>query len=207
MPVTVTKRSSATSVTCGTPVVAGSSTTCTATVTDTSGGTASPPGGSGTVSWTSSAPGTFAPATCSPAGAGTTATCSVAYTPTTVGTRTVTAVYAGDAVHTGGSSTPFTVTATTPPDTTGPTVTITAPSGTTVPKNKATVLQATATDPSGVASVTFAVGATVVCTDTTAPYTCSWKVPVKANVTYTLTMTGRDTRGNSTAKTKTVKSV
>jgi hypothetical protein len=85
-------------------------------------------------------------------------------------------------------------------------VTITAPSGTTVPKNKAFVLQATATDPSGVASVAFAVGTTVLCTDTTAPYTCSWKVPAKANVTYTLTMTGRDTRGNATAKTKTVKS-
>ncbi len=206
-PVTATKRGTATSVTCGTPVVAGSSTTCTATVTDTSAGTASPPGGSGTVSWSSSASGTFAPATCSPVGAGTTASCSVAYTPTTVGTRTVTATYAGDAVHAGGSSTPFTVTATTPPDTTGPTVTITAPSGTTVPKNKVSVLQATATDPSGVASVAFAVGTTVLCTDTTAPYTCSWKVPVKANVTYTLTMTGRDTLGNATAKTKTVKSV
>jgi hypothetical protein len=76
-----------------------------------------------------------------------------------------------------------------------------------VPKNKVSVLQATATDPSGVASVAFAVGTTVLCTDTTAPYTCSWRVPVKANVTYTLTMTGRDTLGNTTAKTKTVKSV
>ena len=83
--VTATKRGTATSVTCGTPVATGTSTTCTATVTDTSGGTASPPGGSGTVAWSSSAPGTFAPATCSPVGAGTTASCSVAYTPTTGG--------------------------------------------------------------------------------------------------------------------------
>jgi hypothetical protein len=131
----------------------------------------------------------------------------VAYTPTTEGTRTVTATYAGDAAHTGSAATPFTVTATTPPDTTGPTVTITAPSGTTVPKNKIFVLQATATDPSGVASVAFAVGTTVVCTDTSAPYTCSWKVPAKANVTYTLKVTGRDTRNNVASVTKTVKSV
>jgi hypothetical protein len=110
-------------------------------------------------------------------------------------------------VHAGSSSTPFTVTATAPSDTTGPTVTMTAPSGTTVPKNKAFVLQATATDPSGVASVAFAVGSTVLCTDTTAPYTCSWKVPAKANVSYTITMTGRDTRGNVASVTKTVKAV
>jgi hypothetical protein len=140
-------------------------------------------------------------------GSAATASCSVAYTPTTAGTRTVTAAYAGDAVHTGGSAAPFTVTATAPPDTTGPTVTITAPSGATVPKNKAFVLQATATDPSGVASVAFAVGTTVLCTDVSAPYTCSWKVPAKANVSYTLTMTGRDTRGNASSATRTVRSV
>ena len=204
---TATKRSTTTSVSCGTTVVVGSPTTCTATVTDTSGGTATTPGGSGTVSWSSSAPGTFAPATCSPTGAGTTASCSVAFTPTTAGTRTVTGVFAGDALHTGSSAAPFSVTATVPPDTTGPTVTITAPSGATVPKNKAFVLQATATDPSGVASVAFAVGSTVLCTDTTAPYTCSWKVPAKVNVSYAITMTGRDTHGYATSVTKTVKAV
>jgi hypothetical protein len=110
-------------------------------------------------------------------------------------------------VHTGGSSPPFGVTATAPPDTTGPAVTIVAPSGATVPKNKVFVLQATATDPSGVASVAFAVGATVLCTDTTAPYSCSWRVPAKANVNYVLTMTGRDTRGNTAFARRTVRSV
>jgi large repetitive protein len=97
--VTVVKRSTSTSVSC-TPstVPVDDTTTCTATVTDTSGGTKSTP--SGTVSWSSDEAGGFSAASCTLDADG---TCSVTYTPRAVGTHTITAGYGGDAEHTGST--------------------------------------------------------------------------------------------------------
>jgi parallel beta-helix repeat protein len=85
-----------TSVNCGagTPSVAyGSGITCVATVTAASG-TTSP---SGTVSWSTNGSGAFATSPCTLSGTGGSATCSVTYTPGSVGTGShlITANYAG----------------------------------------------------------------------------------------------------------------
>jgi hypothetical protein len=96
-------------------VLAGQSTTCTVTVTDTSGSYfASPP--TGAVTWSTHGSGTFSNGgSCTLVGSGLVgpafdyATCSVSYTPTAtppnpVRTDTVTATYAGDIAHTGSVS-------------------------------------------------------------------------------------------------------
>ncbi len=99
---TVTKRTTATAVSCSPGSVAlneGSS--CTATVSDTDGGTKSFP--SGSVSFGSDNPGTFAPGTsCTLAqvGATSTSSCSVTYTPTAnAGTHKLSGAYSGSATH------------------------------------------------------------------------------------------------------------
>jgi hypothetical protein len=75
-------------------------------VTDTAAGIKSFP--TGTVSWSSSAPGTFVPApTCVLVPTLTTgvANCSVSYTANSAGPRTITATYDGDLAHNGSSGT------------------------------------------------------------------------------------------------------
>jgi hypothetical protein len=97
-----------TSVTC-TPstVVAGQSTTCTATVTDTASVAQTTP--TGTVSFSSlPGPGAFGNTTCTLSGAGASADCQVTYTPaasTPVRTDTITATYNGDSTHAGSTGT------------------------------------------------------------------------------------------------------
>jgi hypothetical protein len=59
------------------PAQAGSPATCTVTVTDTSSSPSTP---AGTVSFTSTGPGSFSSGSCTPAGSGAQATCSVSYT-------------------------------------------------------------------------------------------------------------------------------
>lgn len=76
-------------------------TTCTATVTDTSPGTPITPTGS--VSFVSSGPGTFSASSCTLAGTGASASCSVSYTPTAFGSVTITATCPGDSNHLGSS--------------------------------------------------------------------------------------------------------
>src|SRR5207244_10334931 len=76
----VTKRASSTSVSCSPSALRPKhSTTCQASVTDTSSGTPITPTGS--VSWSSSGTGTFSPTSCIVSGDGSTATCTVTYTP------------------------------------------------------------------------------------------------------------------------------
>ena len=111
---TVTKRTTATAVSCSPGSVAtGVATSCTATVTDTSGGTVTTPTGS--VKFTTSGTGSFAPAsscTLAEVSAGV-ASCTVSYTPSAIGTGThkITAGYAGNATHaTSSESTSVTVT-------------------------------------------------------------------------------------------------
>ncbi|HEY6471022.1 MAG TPA: Ig-like domain-containing protein [Candidatus Dormibacteraeota bacterium] len=93
--VTAAKRSDTTGVACApASTIVGVATSCTATVSDTSAGTAITPGG--TMTWTSAA-GTFSPTTCGlSAGA-----CSTAFTPSAghVGPETVNAAYGGDTDH------------------------------------------------------------------------------------------------------------
>ncbi len=104
---TIAYRSSSTVVTCTSPIVHGNPTTCTATVTDTSPGTAVTPKGS--VTFTSnSTMGTFSSGSaCTLSGSGASATCQVTYTPSAAGTHAITALYTGDAVHSGSTSPPF----------------------------------------------------------------------------------------------------
>jgi hypothetical protein len=69
---------------------------CTATVKDASPGTATAP--TGTVTFTSSRHGIFSATKCTLSGSGTSASCSVRYTPLP-GSQTLTASYGGDSTH------------------------------------------------------------------------------------------------------------
>src|SRR4051812_2271045 len=90
-------------------VVAGESTTCTATVRDTAASGATTP--TGNVAFASNGPGSFASASCTLQETSTgVASCDVTYTPnatsaTPVRTDAITASYPGDASHTGSSGT------------------------------------------------------------------------------------------------------
>jgi parallel beta-helix repeat protein len=93
-------RSTSTSINCSPSSVAVSTpSSCIATVTDNDAGT--PINLAGTVSFKSGQPGSFTPSTCSFAGTGATAACSVNYSPgiASVGPQTITAGYAGDTNH------------------------------------------------------------------------------------------------------------
>ena len=81
-------------------------TRCTATVTDTSPGTPLTP--TGTVTWSSTANGaTFKPSSCTISGSGSTASCTVTYSPGSgpKSSQTITATYQGDTDHFGSSGT------------------------------------------------------------------------------------------------------
>ena len=96
----VTKRASSTSVSCSPSALRPKhSTTCQASVTDTSSGTPITPTGS--VSWSSSGTGTFSPTSCIVSGNGSTATCTVTYTPSSgrASIQQITATYTGDTDH------------------------------------------------------------------------------------------------------------
>ena len=83
----------------------GQSTTCTATVADSSGGTgATAP--NGTVSFSTSGGGSFSSSSCTLGSAsGTSSTCSVTYNTTSGGQQTITANYAGNTTHSASSAT------------------------------------------------------------------------------------------------------
>lgn len=104
--VTVAKRPTQTSVACqdGT-FEAGGSTSCTATVTDTGGGTKFTP--TGTADWSSTETGTFLPDPCALAPTATlgVASCTVAFSSTKAATHTISATYGGDPIHTGSAGT------------------------------------------------------------------------------------------------------
>lgn len=92
-------------------------------------------------------------------------------------------------------------------DTINPTVSITSPaSGATVKAKSNVTIAAQASDNVAVRSVTIYVGGKVLCTDSTAPYTCGWPVPA-GKKSYQLQALATDTSGNSTFSTTiTVKS-
>ncbi len=91
-------RPTAVSVTCAPgSVTETQSTTCTATVSDLSGG----PAPTGTVSFLSAEQGTFSSPQCSLTATGSTGTCTVSYTPTAVGSgmHLISGAYNGDPTH------------------------------------------------------------------------------------------------------------
>lgn len=80
-----------------------------------------------------------------------------------------------------------TVTATPTPSINPPTVSITSPvNGSWVSRRSTVTIKANATDPLGITKVAFYVNNTLLCTDTTAPYSCAWLVPSIPRAKYTL---------------------
>lgn len=83
-----------------------------------------------------------------------------------------------------------------------PVTAVTAPAnGGTVSAGKTVKITATASDARGVASVDVLVAGKVLCTDRTAPYSCSWAVPKYKGRTYTIAAVARDGSGNSATST------
>jgi MBG domain/MBG domain (YGX type) len=96
--ITVSKRATSTTVSCASPVLPNAASSCTVTVSDTSGGTATTP--TGTVSLTASGAGASpASTTCNLSGSAGTATCSANFTGNAAGTISVNASYPGDTTH------------------------------------------------------------------------------------------------------------
>jgi glucose/arabinose dehydrogenase len=89
---------------------------------------------------------------------------------------------------------------TTTGDTIPPTVSITDPANGAIVARKATLtITANASDNVGVTRVEFLVNGALQCTDTTAPYSCNWRVPAAPNKNYQLQARAFDQAGNSGA--------
>ncbi|MEO6513877.1 MAG: Ig-like domain-containing protein [Candidatus Saccharimonadales bacterium] len=83
-----------------------------------------------------------------------------------------------------------------------PSVTITNPTANQiVSPNTNVLIQANASDDTGIAKVEFSVDGALKCTDTSVPYTCTWKVPAKKGKTYTITAKAYDTAGAAATTT------
>ena len=79
-----------------------------------------------------------------------------------------------------------------------PTVSINSPTdGSTVARKSNVTISASAADNTGVARVEFLVNGTVRCSDTSAPYSCGWRVPNPPNRTYQIQARAFDQAGNS----------
>ena len=91
-------------------------------------------------------------------------------------------------------------------DSQSPTVSITAPvNGANVARNFTITLQAGATDNVAVAHVDFLVNGSLICSDTTSPYSCNWKTLGKPNKNYTISAKAYDTSGNTAISAVNVK--
>ena len=87
-------------------------------------------------------------------------------------------------------------------DTIAPQVNVTNPTdGANVARKANVTLSADATDNVGVSRVEFYVNGSLQCTDTTATYTCNWKVPNPPNRTYQIQARAFDQAGNSAVAT------
>ena len=87
-------------------------------------------------------------------------------------------------------------------DNIAPTVSITSPANGAIVARKSTVtITATASDNVGVTRVDFLVNGAVQCTDTTAAYSCTWRVPAAMNKIYQLQARAFDLAGNSATST------
>ncbi|MEK7551263.1 MAG: Ig-like domain-containing protein [Patescibacteria group bacterium] len=86
----------------------------------------------------------------------------------------------------------------TPTDATSPSISITNPiNGTTLRKGRSTTITASASDNVGINRVVFLINNSIICTDYTSSYTCSWRVPSKRNATYSISAIAYDAAGNS----------
>lgn len=84
-----------------------------------------------------------------------------------------------------------------PSDTIPPTVSITSPlNNAIVTRNSTVTITATASDNIGVTKVEFLVNNSLICTDTTFSYSCSWKVSGKPNASYTIMARAYDASNN-----------
>lgn len=93
---------------------------------------------------------------------------------------------------------------TTTADTVRPVVSITAPSdGSTV--NGSTLIQANASDNTGISKVEFYIQDKLVVSDTSAPYQYNWDVSSLTNDTYTLSVKAYDIAGNQSTDSRAVK--
>ncbi len=134
-------------------------------------------------------------------------------TPTATPTPTITVTPTPTATPTATPTPTVTPTATPTPtqapgDTTPPSVTITSPSnGSSVFRNFTYTVRANASDNVGVAKVEFYINNVLRSTDTTSPYTSSWRVPNVRNATYTITAKAYDASGNKSSASVTVKSL
>lgn len=82
-------------------------------------------------------------------------------------------------------------------DTVPPSITLTSPAtGSRWRRYSKVPLQATASDNVKVTAVKFYVDDAVVCTDTTAPYSCSWRMPLCSNTSIKIKATAIDAAGN-----------
>ena len=87
-------------------------------------------------------------------------------------------------------------------DNIAPTVAITNPANGAIVARKTNVtITATASDNVGVTRVDFLVNGALQCSDTTAPYSCVWRVPGAANKTHQLQARAFDAAGNSATAT------
>ncbi len=83
-------------------------------------------------------------------------------------------------------------------DITAPSVSITFPlNGASVTRGSTITITSTATDNVGVARVEFYINGTLKCTDSTSPYSCSWRVPSKPSTPYTINAKAYDSAGNA----------
>jgi hypothetical protein len=103
-----------------------------------------------------------------------------------------------------------TVTSTPPPtsgDSTPPAVAVTSPAnGATVARKALVTLAANASDDGAVSRVEFRVAGSLVCTDSSAPYSCGWSVPNAPRKSYSIEARAYDASGNSAAASVTVRS-
>jgi hypothetical protein len=82
-------------------------------------------------------------------------------------------------------------------DTTAPSTSITSPANnSTVLRDTTVTIAANATDNVGVTKTEFYVNGSLLCTDTTAPYTCNWTVPHMNHVNYSLVIKAYDAASN-----------
>ena len=89
-----------------------------------------------------------------------------------------------------------------PIDSIPPTVSITNPlNGAAIRKNSTVNITANASDNVAVTKVEFSIAGTLLCLDTSAPYSCSWNVPKQPKAMYSITAKAFDAAGNSAQQT------
>jgi len=94
-----------------------------------------------------------------------------------------------------------------PTDTIPPSISITSPAnGSRVQPESITTITVSAIDDVGVTKVVFSVNGTLLCTDTSAPYSCQWNTPATANATYTIEAKAYDAAGNTATSSSSIKS-